>query len=170
MTKLGTGKIYVDSMLSMFPSWTLYSLCNPQGDVLVLKCYYGTEGVKNVTLVGLMHAEKSNTVDWEIFSSRNSHLLHFCVYIFSLLQHTNEFKHDKILYATKLHGRVAFKSVHLRTWIKSPLRSGRELIGFMYLNKAISSHVYTLKCFKILLFDMEILRVFLSSTWQIFNV
>ena len=41
------------------------------------------------------------------------------------------------------------ESVHLRTWIKSPLGSGRELIG------SAQPFMYSLKCFAILLFDLE---------------
>ena len=40
--------------------------------------------------------------------------------------------------------------VHLRTWIESPLGSGREPIGS---TQPFASH--SLKCFAILLFDLE---------------
>jgi len=80
------------------------------------------------------------TVDREIFSSRNFRLLNFRVKIFSSLQHTDEnytrrnFKPDKILKAFTV-------SVHLRTWIESPLGSGRETIGSTH---PFASHVYSL--------------------------
>ena len=44
------------------------------------------------------------------------------------------------------------ESVHLCTWIESPLGSGRELIGS---TEPFALHVYSLKCFVILLFDLE---------------
>ena len=60
------------------------------------------------------------------------------------------------------------ESVHLRTWTESPLGSGRELIGS---TQPFASHVYSLKCFVILLFDLEnILRVLIFLTWKIFHV
>ena len=41
------------------------------------------------------------------------------------------------------------ESVYLRTWIESPLGSGRELIG------SAQPFMYSLKCFVILLFDLK---------------
>jgi len=51
---------------------------------------------------------------------------------------------------------VFTESVHLRTWIES-LGSGGEPIGS---TQPFLSLVYSLKCFTILLFDLEIFRMF----------
>ena len=49
------------------------------------------------------------------------------------------------------------ESVHLRTWIESPLGSGREPIGS---TQSFASHVYLLKCFVINLENISCVLIF----------